>query len=83
MPLVGVITQREAALVVGYGLLFPGIVPVGFLASQPTATALVLEWAGGSALQSSTNVNGPYVTQLVSSPYTNLFIEPTRFFRVR
>ncbi len=59
------------------------IVPVGFLASQRTANTLVLEWAGGGALQSSTNVNGPYVNLPVSSPYTNLFTEPTRFFRVR
>jgi len=66
------------------GILSTGeVVPVGFLVTERTDAALVFEWAGGGALQSSTNVTGPYVNLPVSSPYTNLFTEPTRFFRVR
>jgi hypothetical protein len=58
------------------------IVPIGFLASRPAATAQALEWAAGT-LQSSTNVTGPYFDLPVTSPYTNPFIEPRRFFRLR
>jgi hypothetical protein len=66
------------------GILSTGeLVPVGFLASQRTVTALVLEWAGGGVLQSSTNVIGPYVDLPASSPYTNLFTEPRRFLRLQ
>jgi hypothetical protein len=59
------------------------IVPIGFLASRPTATAQVLEWGAG-ILQFSTNVTGPYQdVPEATSPYTYPFIEPRRFFRLR
>lgn len=45
---------------------------------------LVLEWPAGATLQSSTNVNGPYIDQAgATSPYTNHFAQPRLFFRLR
>ena len=62
------------------------IVPVELtpLAHARTQNGLVLTWGPNYSLYSSTNVTGPY-QQVVpgSSPYTNNFTEPQRFFIVR
>jgi hypothetical protein len=45
---------------------------------------MVISWSGNYQLLSSTNVMGPYtVITGATSPYTNSFNEPQRFFRLR
>ena len=50
----------------------------------PSGTNLVLTWAGGGLLQSSTNVVGPY-TDIIgsSSPWTNAPTSAEEYYRVR
>jgi len=50
----------------------------------PSGTNLVLTWAGGGLLQSSTNVVGPY-TDIIgsSSPWTNAPTSAEKYYRVR
>jgi hypothetical protein len=58
------------------------VVPARFLAARRTSTNLVLEWSSGT-LQSATNVTGPFQDMPVTSPYTNSFSGPQRFFRIK
>jgi len=45
---------------------------------------MVISWSGNYQLLSSTNVAGPYtVVNGATSPYTNFFNEPQRFFILR
>jgi hypothetical protein len=45
--------------------------------------ALVISWHGGYKLVSSSNVNGPFAAvPAATSPFTNTFTEPKRFFRL-
>jgi hypothetical protein len=60
------------------------IVPSQWLSSQPSGSALILQWGSGFVLQSATNVGGAYEdVSGAASPYTNQFSEPQRFFRLR
>jgi hypothetical protein len=53
---------------------------LGFTAPQGR---LVLTWSGSYQLYTSTNVSGPYIPlHNTSSPYTNTFLDPQRFFRL-
>ena len=65
------------------------LLPSGELVPQPLkayrmAGDLVLEFTRGGKLETATNVNGPFTDVTgVSSPYTNRFLDPQRFYRLR
>ena len=59
------------------------IVPVSLIQTIRLGNALVLQFPSGSTLQTSTNVTGPYTDIATSSPFTNQFIGPQRFFRIK
>jgi hypothetical protein len=59
------------------------IVPTRLLGSQFISGGLVLTWPPGATLQTATNVTGPYSDLPNTSPYTNHFTDPRRFFRLR
>jgi hypothetical protein len=44
---------------------------------------LVFEWPAFFQLETATNVTGPYSSLFTGSPYTNLFSDSQRFFRLR
>jgi hypothetical protein len=49
-----------------------------------SSSGMVISWSGNSQLLSSTNVTGPYdPVSGATSPYTNSFTEPQRFFILR
>jgi hypothetical protein len=49
-----------------------------------TSNSLILSWAGDCELVTATNVTGPYVPMPgASSPLTNIFTDPERYFRLR
>ena len=54
------------------------------ISAEKTDNGLVLSWPSGYTLQSATNVAGPYMdVNGATSPYTNNFTEPQRYFRLR
>jgi len=55
-------------------------IPLGFTRNRDE---IVLQWPAHFQLQTATNVMGPYMDLHVSSPYTNRFSDPQRFFRLR
>jgi hypothetical protein len=58
--------------------------PAGpMLEFQQNGNRLILQWDGNLTLQSATNVSGPYEDVSGTSPYTNSFTSPQRFFRLR
>ena len=60
------------------------IVPTRMLAFSATREGVVLRWNGTDILQTATIVTGPYVDVTgASSPRTNRFSDPQRFFRLR
>jgi hypothetical protein len=55
--------------------------PLGFTSSSHS---LILSWAGAYELITATNVAGPYLPATgASSPMTNQFLDPQRFFQLR
>lgn len=60
------------------------VVPAQVLEPRRLGGEMVLQWELGGILQTATNVAGPY-TDLrgATSPYTNRFSDPQRFFRLR
>jgi hypothetical protein len=64
------------------GELVPGVPPpLGFVR---TSDSVVLSWNGDYQLITATNVTGPYVPVTgASSPLTNTFTEPQRYFQLR
>jgi hypothetical protein len=74
------LTGNYPAQILPTGELVPG--PALF--SSTTTGKLVLQWSAASALQSATNINGPYFDIAgASSPFTNNFHDPLRFFRLK
>ena len=64
------------------GELVPAAPP--FLQSTHYRSGLMLTWPSGYQLLSATNVAGPYApVPDVSSPWTNFFMKPQEFFRLR
>jgi len=59
------------------------VVPVSLIQTIRVGNAMVLEFPSGATLQTSTNVTGPYTDIATSSPFTNQFIGPQRFFRIK
>lgn len=54
-----------------------------YLVLNTASTNMVLQWNDTFALQSATNVAGPFVTVTnASSPYTNTMTAPQQFFRL-
>jgi len=54
------------------------------LSFAPSSGKLVLSWTGNYQLVTAINVNGPYtLVPGASSPYTNSFVDPQRFFRLK
>jgi hypothetical protein len=70
-----------AARILGTGEIIPLMPPP--LGAMTVANKLILFWEGDYALLSATNVTGPYkpVTG-ASSPITNIFFDPQRYFRL-
>lgn len=53
------------------------------LAFSSNPDALILSWTGNYPLLSATNVSGPYdLIPGATSPFTNAFVDPQRFFRL-
>ena len=60
------------------------IVPASILEPSRISNGLVIQWGNGATLQTGTNVAGPYQDVVgATSPYTNLFTGPQRYFRLR
>jgi hypothetical protein len=60
------------------------IVPDPVMMSSMINHQLVMQWSSGWTLQSATNTSGPYLDVTgATSPYTNRFTDPKRFFRLR
>lgn len=59
--------------------------PLKQLAAEMVGTSLVLNWSSGAVLESSANVEGPYVTvESATAPYaTEVKAGQRRFFRLR
>lgn len=54
------------------------------LLASKLAGKIIFNWPAGFTLESSTNAQGPFFTvPSVTPPYTNVFTEPRRFFRVK
>jgi hypothetical protein len=69
-----------AILTTGELVPSPGGPTLGFMTQ---AGRLVLSWSGSYQLYTSTNASGPYTLIYgASSPYTNAFLDPPRFFRL-
>jgi hypothetical protein len=63
------------------GELVPAVLPP--LSCVNLGNAMVISWPGGYELMSSTNLNGPYSpVPAATTPFTNTFTEPQRFFRL-
>jgi hypothetical protein len=63
------------------GELVPAVPPP--LVATNSNNTLVLSWPGGYELVSATNVNGTYLkVPGATSPFTNAFTDPQRFFRL-
>jgi hypothetical protein len=73
---------KYPARVLTTGEIVPGIPPP--VAFTNTSAELILSWAGDYyQLVSATNVLGPYLAVPgASSPFTNAFTDPQRFFRL-
>jgi len=71
------------ARILGTGEVVPSVRP--FLLSVRTGNGLVLSWVGGFVLQSSANVQGPFLDVAgASSPFTNTTTQiGKQFFRLR
>ena len=70
------------AKILATGEIVPLVLPA--IDFTRTANALILTWNAGFELLSATNVTGPYVpVPGATSPYTNFFTEPQRYFRLR
>lgn len=71
-----------AAVILGTGEVVP--YAPNWLQITPQNGALVLNWQPGSALQTATEVIGPYIDVAgATPPFTNLVDCPQRFFRAR
>jgi hypothetical protein len=70
------------ARILATGEVVPAPGPTISMTRYPSG--MVISWSGNYQLFSSTNVSGPYtVINGATSPYTNSFNEPQRFFRLR
>jgi hypothetical protein len=70
------------ARILATGEIVPGPRPTLNMAGSPRC--LVLSWTGNYRLFSAPNVTGPYTPAFgASSPYTNSFSDPRRFFQLR
>jgi hypothetical protein len=58
------------------------ILPVGFIAIQPSGTNMLLTWPQGTLLQ-ATNVTGPWMTNPAASPDTVFTTNAQMFFRLQ
>jgi hypothetical protein len=59
------------------------IIPASVVAMSQVGKNLVITWPAGLTLQTATNLAGPFLDMpSVSSPYTNQFNDPQRFFRL-
>ncbi len=74
-------TGNYPARILSTGEIVPAaLAPIEFT-TNPDADALVLSWMGDYQLLTSTNVTGPYVeVSGATTPFTNEFIGPQRFF---
>ncbi|HTD86337.1 MAG TPA: hypothetical protein VK850_07140, partial [Candidatus Binatia bacterium] len=63
------------------GELVPGPRPA--LTYTRSRTGLVFNWPQGYWLMTSTNVTGPWDFLSGTSPYTNTFTDPRRFFLIQ
>jgi len=70
------------AIILATGEVVPNQRPA--LSMTRSSNNMVISWSGNYQLLSSTNVAGPYtVVNGATSPYTNSFSEPQRFFELR
>jgi len=78
----GLPADNYSARILATGEVVPVVRPmINFTRSS---NGIVLSWNGNFQLLTSTNVIGPYsVISGASSPYTNAFSEPQRFFELR
>jgi lysophospholipase L1-like esterase len=58
------------------------ISPLPMIAVGATYGKVVLSWSAGALLQ-ATNLAGPWVTNYATSPYTNVIMDPQRYFRLQ
>ena len=59
------------------------IIPASVVAMSQVGKNLIITWPAGLTLQTATNLAGPFVDlPTTSSPYTNQFRDPQRFFRL-
>ena len=70
-----------SAQILATGELVPGRGPA--LNYSRSRSHLVLNWPEGCSLMTSTNVTGPWQYLMGTSPYTNAFTDPKRFFLIR
>lgn len=75
----GGINGTSVATILPTGEIVPALIPD----SQRISGGLVFNWPSGATLQTATNATGPYSDLTASSPYTNRFTDPRRFFRLR
>ena len=70
------------ARILANGEIVPGAQPaVNF---SRAANRLVVSWSGNFRLSTATNVSGPWIPlSYATSPYTNDFADPQRFFQLR
>ena len=69
------------ARILSTGEIVPAVPPS--LVVSRNASALILSWPGDYQLLSATNVLGPYLAiTSASSPFTNPFTGPERYFRL-
>jgi hypothetical protein len=60
------------------------VVPLMMLVRTVSGPKFIVQWDGAAVLQTATNLSGPFVDLPgASSPYTNAFTDPIRFFRTR
>ena len=69
------------ARILATGELVPAAAPS--LSYGKSGSRLVLSWPQGYWLMTSTNVTGPWAYLTGTSPYTNSFTDPRRFFLIR
>jgi hypothetical protein len=79
---VGMPAGIYGALILATGEIVPRPRPA--LSMTRSSNGMVISWSGGYQLWSSTNLAGPYtVISGATSPYTNSFSGPRRFFYLR
>jgi len=70
------------AMILATGEVVPGPRPI--MSMTHSSNGMVISWSSSYQLCTSTNVLGPYtVMSTATSPYTNSFSEPHRFFILR